>query len=61
MRNKMSRKRAEEYLYNLWHDFKIPSNFTEDHSEYEDAVEQVMKLGYLVWEDFFDEDQSTFC
>jgi hypothetical protein len=57
----MSRKRAEEYLYNLWHDFKIPSNFTEDHSEYEEAVEQVMELGYLVWEDFFDEDENNFC
>lgn len=55
MKNKMSRKRAIEYLYNLHHDFKIPSNFTEDHSEFEDAVEQVMELGYLVLEDFFDE------
>lgn len=53
MKNKMSKKRAVEYLYNLWHDLKIPSNFTEDHSEYPRALEQVMEIGYLEYEDFF--------
>jgi hypothetical protein len=57
----MSRERAIETLYNMHQDFKIPTNFTEDHSEHERAVEQLMELGYLVWEDFFDEDKDNFC
>jgi hypothetical protein len=46
---KMSRKKAEEILYNQWEDGEIPSNFTEDHSEYSEAVEQLMKQGYVNW------------
>lgn len=53
MKKKMTEKKAHEYLYSLWENGEVPSNFTEDHSEYYRAVEQVMELGYIVWEDFF--------
>ena len=53
MKKKMTRKKAIEYLYSLWENGEVPSNFTEDHSEHERAVESVMEHGYLIWEDFF--------
>ena len=53
MKNKMTRKQAKMKLYSMWENGLVPSNFTEDHSEYERAVLQLMRLGYLVWEDFF--------
>jgi hypothetical protein len=53
MKNKMTKKQAESKLYSMWENGEVPSNFTEDHSEYSRAVEQLMRLGYLVWEDFF--------
>ena len=49
----MKRQEAENLLYEMWQNGEIPSNFTEDHSEYERAVEQVMEFGELCWEDFF--------
>jgi hypothetical protein len=39
----MTKKRAIEFLYSLWENGEVPSNFTEDHSEYERAVELLMK------------------
>jgi hypothetical protein len=54
MKNKMTKKQAHNYLYLLWETGEVPSNFTEDHTEYHRAIEQVMNLGYLLWEDFFD-------
>jgi len=53
MKNKMTRQQAEDALYAMWENGEVPSNFTEDHSEYWRAVEQMMELGYLIWEDFF--------
>jgi hypothetical protein len=53
MKNKMTKKQAQDKLYSMWENGEVPSNFTEDHSEHSRAVEQLMKLGYLVWEDFF--------
>jgi hypothetical protein len=44
---KMNRQEAENELYSMWENGEIPSNFTEDHSEYEDAVIYLMKYGYL--------------
>lgn len=49
----MTKKEAHNYLYSLWENGKVPSNFTEDHSEYNRAIGQVIKLGHLIWEDFF--------
>lgn len=49
----MTKKQAEDYLYNLWKNGKVPANFTESHSEYGRAVNCLMKLGHLVWDDFF--------
>ena len=49
----MSEVKAKEKLYLMWENGEVPSNFTEDHSEYSRAVEQVMKFGYFIWEDFF--------
>ena len=49
----MTREQAENKLYSMWENGEVPSNFTEDHSEYDRAVEQIIKFGHLVWEDFF--------
>lgn len=44
-KKKLTKKQAELYLYNLWENGECNSNFTEDHSEYEEAVEYLMKNG----------------
>lgn len=49
----MKRQEAENLLYEMWGNGEIPSDFTEDHSEYERAVLQVMELGYLIEDEFF--------
>lgn len=53
MKNKMTKKQAENMLYSMWEDGEVPSNFTEDHSEHSRAVEQLMRLGYINWEELF--------
>jgi hypothetical protein len=53
---KMTKKQAEDFLYNMWENNEVPSNFTEDHSDYSCAVKQLMNLGYLIKSDFFDEE-----
>ena len=49
----MDRIEAENYLYELWQNGLIPDNFTEDHSEYETAIKQLVKTGRLEFSDFF--------
>jgi hypothetical protein len=49
----MSREEAQNVLYAMWENGEAPPNFTEDHSEYNRAVECIMKFGYLITEDFF--------
>jgi len=49
----MTKQEAKDKLYSLWENGEIPSNFTEEHSLYERAVAQMMKKGYINWEDFF--------
>jgi hypothetical protein len=49
----MTRKQAEETLYGMWEDGLVPSNFTEEHSEYEQAIQDLIKNGFIVYEDFF--------
>lgn len=49
----MTREQAENELYCMWENGEIPSNFTEDHSEYERAVLQMMENGELDYSDFF--------
>jgi len=49
----MTKKQAQEKLYSMWENGEVPSNFTEDHSEYSRALDQLMKLGYLVCDEFF--------
>jgi hypothetical protein len=50
---KITKEQAQDELYSMWENGIIPSNFTEDHSEYDRAVECLMYNGELVWEDFF--------
>jgi len=45
MKRKMSKKEAIDYLYSLWENGICNSNFTEDHSEYEEAIEYLTKFG----------------
>jgi len=42
----MTRQEAELYLYSQWANGELPSNFTNDHSEYENAINFTMKFGY---------------
>jgi hypothetical protein len=46
----MTRKKANEFLYSLWENREVPSDFTEDHSEYDRAVELLIKG--LDWEEY---------
>ena len=48
----MKRKQAEQELYDMWYNGEIPSNFTQEHSDYEYAVKCLMKYGYLIDELF---------
>ncbi len=50
---KMTRQQALNKLYLMWETGQVPSNFTEDHSEHERAVQLLMNNGYLEFEDFF--------
>ena len=45
--NIMNKKEAENYLYELWQNGELPSNFTEDHSSYNDALKYVMCYDYF--------------
>jgi len=49
----MTEKEAHLKLYAMWEDGEVPSNFTEDHSLYHDALTQMMELGYIIFTDFF--------
>jgi hypothetical protein len=49
----MTRQEAENILYDMWENGEIPSNFTEDHSEYETAVKFVMANGYIDADDIW--------
>ena len=49
--SKMTHKKAVEYLHQLWENGEVPSNFTEDHSYYSDALNQLKTLGYIDWDD----------
>ena len=42
----MTEIEAENYLYELWQNGELPSNFTEDHSEYDAALKFTIKNGY---------------
>jgi hypothetical protein len=50
---KITKAVAHDILYNMWENGEVPSNFTEDHSEYERAIECIIKHGFLIMEDFF--------
>lgn len=52
-KHKMSEQKAHNELYSMWENGELPSNFTEEHSEYYRAVECMMEYGYLIREDFF--------
>ena len=43
----MTKKQAHSYLYSLWENGEVPSNFTEDHSHYSTAIDFVVKNNYL--------------
>ena len=46
----MNKKEAENYLYELWQNGELPSNFTEYHSDYDYALKFVMHHGYFYLE-----------
>ena len=42
----MTEKTAKNYLYELWQNGELPSNFTEYHSEYDTALEFTIRNGF---------------
>lgn len=42
----MTEKESRNYLYNLQENGTLPNNFTEEHSQYENAINFTMKFGY---------------
>jgi hypothetical protein len=51
--NVMTKEEAHLALFSMWENGEVPSNFTEDHSEYERAMGQMMKYGKIEPDDFF--------
>ncbi len=49
----MKLSEAKKQLYLMWEEGDVPSNFTEDHSNYSLALEQLMTFGYLIREELF--------
>jgi len=49
---KLTEKQAHELLYAMWENGEVPSNFTEDHSEYFYALKFVMENGYFDYNEF---------
>ena len=50
----MTEQEAKNHLYDLWQNGEIPNNFTEDHSDYEEAVKYTVKKGTFDYEDFME-------
>lgn len=50
---KMSKQDAHNLLYGMWENGEVPSNFTEDHSEYGYALKFTMKYGYFDYDECF--------
>ena len=45
VKSKLKKKQAQLYLYHLWENGVCNSNFTEDHSEYDSAIEDLINNG----------------
>lgn len=48
----MNKKNATELLYSMWENGHLPSNFTEDHSDYGAAIKYAMKHGHFDYNKF---------
>ena len=59
MKNKLTEQEAIDLLYNMWENMEVPTNFTEDHSYYSEAVKQIMELGYLIPNYFFSKQKNN--
>ena len=49
----MTKQKAKNLLYNLWQNGEIPNNFNENHSDYEKAVNYIMKNGQFDLDNFY--------
>ena len=47
MKKKLTEIQAHNLLYELWQYGYVNSNFTEDHSEYDEVLLDVMEKGYM--------------
>ena len=52
-REKLNDKDARDALYLLWEAGLVPSNFTEDHSFYADALDEMKKNGHIEFCHYF--------
>ena len=47
----MTKQNANKILYSMWENGEIPSNFTEEHSHYNLAVNQLVNNGFINWDE----------
>jgi hypothetical protein len=52
---RLSRKQAIDLLSEMWESGVLPSNFTEDHSDYPEALNFTMKHGKFNLNEFYSE------
>jgi hypothetical protein len=52
MKKNYTEKQAHELLYSFWESGLVPSNFTEDHTQYGDAITFIIQEGYFNFNDF---------
>tara|TARA_R110000782_G_scaffold56673_1_gene118785 strand:- start:1655 stop:1801 length:147 start_codon:yes stop_codon:yes gene_type:complete len=48
----MSRTEAENELFSMWQNGEVPSNFTEEHTDYESAIKELMNTGCFEYVNF---------
>jgi len=49
---KYTTKEARDLLFSYWEMGLVPSNFTEEHTQYFDAVIFIIEKGYFNYDDF---------
>jgi hypothetical protein len=50
---KITRQEAENILPEMWSNAVVDSDFTEEHSEYEETVKSIIRHGYFDYDDYF--------
>ena len=51
----MTKKEAQDYLYELWQKGEIPQDFNENHSDYDSAIEYTIEHNLFIYGKFYDD------